>query len=533
MSCSAWACGLVPVAQTVAGNKNVLWDRQQSIGLHYGGSGCCFEKIDAPKGVEVTVFVDFNSKTCKFCRNGKVIAVKSVPEAEFPLRLGICGHSGTTFNIKPDKVSSAECLMAAQVGDSIFSSKVSAEHQALQILLPSGGAAGGKVMAVSDKSAKRLTFLRLEFSSGMEYDLWRRALLHTVPALTIGQSLSSFDSSPKLDAGKAAEKQVEPLNLLFSFLADTRTLCEERCASELFYYFHSYSLFEVVMFVWNEFGLRKVRFTSHHFHLWPSSFSTFVISLHVEHSEAGVGEVAQSSALGRSPPVARRGSKSGPKPVRAKRILSSKSVSGVHHPSVIWDGIIPQCGHPIHLKCALQQLEQLPKPGDRFLTRHASCGMCRAVFQHHALARTLAPFHSRMSALLAKLQEEKDALSADVAADVASLAPDAFLTRHVFMLCTGCKETCYAGLHQCMAADEVGSPIAEPQSPSSRGGDACDKGGWRCVACLNPNPEFPLCCSNPDHGENFIAFKCFYCCDVDILSQLLTIFHNTLTLSSR
>jgi hypothetical protein len=271
-SCSAWACGLVPVTQTVAGNKNVLWDRQQSIGLHYGGSGCCFEKIDAPKGVEVTVFVDFNSKTCKFCRNGKVIVVKSVPEAEFPLRLGICGHSGTTFNIKPDKVPSAECLMAAQVGDSIFSSQVSAKHQALP--LPSGGAVGGKVMAASDKSLKQLTFLRLEFSSGMEYDLWRRALLHTVPALTIdsGQSLSSSDSSPKPDAGKAAEKQVEPLKLLFSFLADTRVLCEERYASELFHYFLSYSLFEAVMFVWNEFGLRKVRFSSHHFHCCPLLF---------------------------------------------------------------------------------------------------------------------------------------------------------------------------------------------------------------------------------------------------------------------
>jgi hypothetical protein len=293
------------------------------------------------------------------------------------------------------------------------------------------------------------------------------------------------------------------------------------------------------MFVWNEFGLRKVQFTSFHFHLIFSAFSTFVISLSSEHSEAGL-EAAQSSARGSSSPSAVRGSSQGsPKLVRGKRILSSKSsnllksVPDVHHPSVIWDGIVPQCGHPIHLKCALQQLEQLPKPGDRFLTRHASCGMCRAIFQHHALARTLEPFHSRMSALLAKLEEEKDALPADVAADMTSMAPDAFLTHHVFMLCTGCRETCYAGLHQCMAADEVGSPVAEPQSLSFRGEDACDKGGWRCVACLNPNTEFPLCCSNPDHGENFIAFKCYYCCDVDILNRPSTILHIILTPPSR
>jgi hypothetical protein len=141
-----------------------------------------------------------------------------------------------------------------------------------------------------------------------------------------------------------------------------------------------------------------------------------------------------------------------------------------------------------------------------------------------------------LSALLAKLREEKDALSADVAADVESMTPDDFLARHVFMLCTGCKETCYAGLHQCMAADEGGTPVAEPQSPSPRSADACEKGGWRCVACLNPNPEFPLSCSNPEHGENFIAFKCFYCCDVKFsppLSLLQSIMINFLMPCSR
>ncbi len=236
----------------------------------------------------------------------------------------------------------------------------------------------------------------------------------------------------------------------------------------------------------------------------------------LDHSEA---ELAVSP-----PPAGRAVSQDGKKgkALKAKRILgkTTSSLPNTVHSSVIWDGIIPRCGHPIHKKCALRQLEQLPRPGDRFLTRHASCGMCRATFKHHALSPVLEPFHSRLSALLAKLREEKDALSADVAADVESMTPDDFLARHVFMLCTGCKETCYAGLHQCMAADEGGTPVAEPQSPSPRSADACEKGGWRCVACLNPNPEFPLSCSNPEHGENFIAFKCFYCCDVKFSPSL-------------
>ena len=247
--------------------------------------------------------------------------------------------------------------------------------------------------------------------------------------------------------------------------------------------------------------------------------SLIVTHLNLEHSEPESASIMQSHAgAAQEPPPAGR---------KAKRMLSSKkssphqavvgahqAVVGAHHPSVIWDGIVPQCGHPIHKKCALRQLEQLPQPGDRFMTRAASCGMCRAQFKHHSLTRTLEPFQSRFMALLAKLKEENDALPADLIADMASMTPDDFLARHVFMLCTGCQETCYAGLHQCMAADEGESPAAEAPPASSRSGDACDKGGWRCVACLNPNPKFPVCCSNPEHGENFIAFKCFYCCDV-------------------
>ncbi len=239
----AWACGLVPVAQTVAGNKFVLWNRGQSVGLHYQGSDCCFQSIKAPQGVQVTVFVEFTAKICKFCCNGVVVAIKPVPDAEFPLRLGICGHNGSVFNLKPNQVgdfkdesAKFECFMAAQVGDSVFPVQGPSQRQGLSPLphdvfaVPSfargGGAASEQVSVASEISAKQLTCMRLEFSSASEFDLWRRALLHSNPSLKIeaAQSLQKDDASADATAHELS------LNLLLNFIPDTRPLCEERSA---------------------------------------------------------------------------------------------------------------------------------------------------------------------------------------------------------------------------------------------------------------------------------------------------------------
>ena len=88
----------------------MLWDRKGSVGRHYSGVGCSFEKINAPSGVRVTVFVHFESKMCKFCCDGVVVAVHSnVPASEFPCRLGVCGHNGTLFKITPMNFDEHRC----------------------------------------------------------------------------------------------------------------------------------------------------------------------------------------------------------------------------------------------------------------------------------------------------------------------------------------------------------------------------------------------------------------------------------------
>jgi hypothetical protein len=240
---SAWACGLVPISQQE--NENVLWDREESVGMHFQGAGSCFESINAPPGVEVTVFVEFASKICKFCCDGVVVAVQQVPEAEFPLRLGICGHSSSNFCLKPEKIANFECLMAAQVGDSIFfpasgSSNPRHSHapfhqqfRALAVASGGGAAVRGR-SAPSEKLPKQLECLKFEFSSAHEFDTWRRALVHMHPSLTIDTTQSQHHSGllPSQDVSSAGTSAPH-VNVPFSFLPDTRPLCEERCAFHL------------------------------------------------------------------------------------------------------------------------------------------------------------------------------------------------------------------------------------------------------------------------------------------------------------
>ena len=119
MKRSAWACGLVPDDPGTRGDKKVLWDRRASVGRYFGGMGCVFEKINAPPGVDVTVFVHFESKTCKFCCDGVVVAIQSnVKSSEFPLRLGICGHNGTKCAITCMNFDE-QALLDAKIGDRV------------------------------------------------------------------------------------------------------------------------------------------------------------------------------------------------------------------------------------------------------------------------------------------------------------------------------------------------------------------------------------------------------------------------------
>ena len=105
-----WSCGLVPEKEK--GNINALWSREGCVALCNDGTVECriVEKISMP-GL-VIVLVEYSTKRATFFHDGKAVACYTVPDSEFPLRLGICasGHPETKIDIIPIAGAYMKCL---------------------------------------------------------------------------------------------------------------------------------------------------------------------------------------------------------------------------------------------------------------------------------------------------------------------------------------------------------------------------------------------------------------------------------------
>lgn len=117
---SAWSVGLIPEAQ--CNNASVLWGTRGSIGRHYSGSGGCLPQVRTNQGDVLTSCVDAAQRVWFLCVNGKIVAREQVPASHFPVRLGLCGHNGSNFEIIPDAAVPPEvanqCRLASAPGSS-------------------------------------------------------------------------------------------------------------------------------------------------------------------------------------------------------------------------------------------------------------------------------------------------------------------------------------------------------------------------------------------------------------------------------
>jgi hypothetical protein len=96
---SAWSVGVIPDAQSQ--DSAVLWGHKGSIGRHYSGSGSSLPQLRRDQGDMLTSCIDAVQGVWYLCVNGKIVAREHVPAQYFPVRLGLCGHNGSSFELIP------------------------------------------------------------------------------------------------------------------------------------------------------------------------------------------------------------------------------------------------------------------------------------------------------------------------------------------------------------------------------------------------------------------------------------------------
>jgi hypothetical protein len=96
---SAWSVGVIPESQSH--NSCVLWGSQSSIGRHCSGSGSCLRPVRFSSGDVLTSCIDALHQVWYLCVNGQIVAQEQVPSSLFPVRLGLCGHNGSRFELIP------------------------------------------------------------------------------------------------------------------------------------------------------------------------------------------------------------------------------------------------------------------------------------------------------------------------------------------------------------------------------------------------------------------------------------------------
>jgi len=150
----------------------------------------------------------------------------------------------------------------------------------------------------------------------------------------------------------------------------------------------------------------------------------------------------------------------------------------------------------------------------KFITNAARCGVCRSWLKHPSLetpelknvrdcfVKMLKIFVENDMAGLSK--QEKDACQKG---HTSMQFP--FMEKQSFLMCYDCKQVYYAGAAECGAAGEAHEEKAE---------DLKDRLCTKCSRvraeqkALQDNIAFnwPQAC--PKHGDDFIVWKCYFCC---------------------
>ncbi len=118
----AWSVGVIPESQSH--NTDVLWRSREAIGRVNGSHGSHLRSFQTNRGDTMTTCIDAVQSLWFLSVNGTVVAREHIPPHYFPVRLGFCGHNGSTFQLIPGAEVPPEVLSQCQVSISVKSASV-------------------------------------------------------------------------------------------------------------------------------------------------------------------------------------------------------------------------------------------------------------------------------------------------------------------------------------------------------------------------------------------------------------------------
>lgn len=170
--------------------------------------------------------------------------------------------------------------------------------------------------------------------------------------------------------------------------------------------------------------------------------------------------------------------------------------------------IIPECGHICHIDCLLSRLKKR-WPGPRITFAFCECPVCRkwaSAPQSVEVTAELKSIHDIFEDIRKKAVDrlkfeglDKDKRLHDPKDKFYNKFEEYALTRLSYYMCFKCKKPYFGGLKSCENVNEGQREYQESDLV--------------CGACASDNIKGGV--SNcPQHGKDFIEFKCQFCCSV-------------------
>ncbi len=170
--------------------------------------------------------------------------------------------------------------------------------------------------------------------------------------------------------------------------------------------------------------------------------------------------------------------------------------------------VMPECGHICHVECLMSRIKKR-WPGPRITFSFCECPMCRkwaSAPDHPEITKEMKQIRDTFEDIRKKAVDrlkyeglDKDKRLHDPNDKFYNKFEEYALTRLSYYMCYKCKKPYFGGLKSCENVNE--------------GQREYEERDLVCGACASVNIKGGIL-NCPQHGRDFIEFKCRFCCSV-------------------